>query len=280
MCLEPSAAADVDESRPPSVAPAEPERVAGLSAVLITLNEASRVASALASVRWAGEILVLDSGSTDATRSIAAALGARVLERPFTDYADQRNAALQEARGEWVLFLDADETATPALAEEIARALRAPGPVAGFEIPFRNHLGARWMRFGGLYPDLHLRLLRRAGASFTGAVHERAKVPGPTRRLEHAIEHRTYADHAELFRKVRRYAALEGRLRAARGEPLAALLLRVPWCLGRVLLLQSGWRDGWDGWVHAWAQGVYAWRVFRAAATAPRASAGAGGSRG
>jgi len=256
--------------RPPAPA-SGPERVPNLSAVLITRNEAARLASALASVCWAGEIVVLDSESTDATREIARQMGGRVVVRPFTDYADQRNAALREAREEWVLFLDADEAVTPQLAEEVSQALRAPGSLAGFEIPFRNYLGRHWMRFGGLYPDYHLRLVRRAGTRFVGAVHERAEVRGPTRRLKHPIEHRTYTNRAELFRKVRLYAREEGRLRAARGVPWLALLLRVPYRFGKVLLAQSGWRDGRDGWVHAWAQGVYAWRVFRAAATARHA---------
>jgi glycosyltransferase involved in cell wall biosynthesis len=256
---------------PPTTQPASangsapPEPVADLCVAVITLNEAARIGTALASARWAGELLVLDSGSEDATPDIARSLGARVVTRPFTDYADQRNAALAEAARAWVLFLDADETVTPGLAAEIARVLRAPGAVAGYEIPFKNYLGARWLRFGGLYPDHHLRLLRRSGARYVGRVHERVRVDGPVGRLAEPIEHRTYADRADLLRKVRRYAALEGRERAVRGESPLALLARVPWRFVQVLLLRSGWRDGADGWVHAWALTLYAWLVFRAA---------------
>lgn len=241
--------------------------MADLCVAVIALDEAARIGTALGSVNWAGESLVVDSGSRDGTPGIARGLGARVVAHPFADYADQRNFALAEAGREWVLFLDADETVTPALALEIARALREPGATAGFEIPRRNFLGGRWLRHGGLYPDHQLRLMRRGRARYVGAVHERAQVDGPLGRLAEPIEHRTYADRADLLRKVRRYAALEGRERAARGESPLALLARVPWRFAQVLILRSGWRDGADGWVHAWALTLYAWLVFRAATT-------------
>lgn len=246
-------------------APVPPEPVADLCVAVLALDEAARIATALGSVAWAGERLVLDSGSRDGTPEIARRLGARVVARAFTDYGEQRNAALAEAGRDWVLFLDADETVTPELAVEIANALRAPGATAGYEIPRRNFLGGRWLRHGGLYPDHQLRLMRRDRARYEGTVHERARVDGPVGRLTAPLEHRTYADRADLLRKVRRYAALEGRERAARGESPLALLARVPWRFVQVLLVRSGWRDGADGWAHAWALTLYAWLVFRAA---------------
>jgi hypothetical protein len=249
--------------------------VADLCVAVLALDEAARIGTALGSVDWAGERLVLDSGSRDGTPDIARGLGARVVSHPFRDYADQRNVALAEAGREWVLFLDADETVTPALAAEIARVLRAPGETAGWEIPRRNFLGERWLAHGGLYPDHQLRLMRRGRARWEGRVHERARVDGPVGRLSEPLEHRTYADRADLVRKVRRYAALEGRERAERGESPLALLARVPWRLAQVLLVRSGWRDGADGWAHAWALTLYAWLVFRAALGA-RAAAPAG----
>lgn len=260
---------------PPPSPGAYPGPVADLCVAVLALDEAARIGTALGSVDWAGERLVLDSGSRDGTPDIARGLGARVVSHPFRDYADQRNVALAEAGREWVLFLDADETVTPALAAEIARVLRAPGETAGWEIPRRNFLGERWLAHGGLYPDHQLRLMRRGRARWEGRVHERARVDGPVGRLSEPLEHRTYADRADLVRKVRRYAALEGRERAERGESPLALLARVPWRLAQVLLVRSGWRDGADGWAHAWALTLYAWLVFRAALGA-RAAAPAG----
>lgn len=250
--------------------PARPKatHAPAISVVMIVRNEAARIATALASVRWAGELVVVDAESTDATREIALGLNARVVTRPWTDFADQRNAALREATGNWILSLDADETVSPNLAAEIAAVVSSSTPFRGFLIPFRNFLGSRWMRFGGLYPDYHLRLFRREGATFEGIVHEQARVPGPIGHLRHPIEHRTYADRADLLRKVRRYAPVEGEMRAARGAILPALLLRVPYRFVRTLVFQAGWRDGRDGWAHAWALTLYAWLVFRAAARA------------
>jgi glycosyltransferase involved in cell wall biosynthesis len=246
--------------------------IPAISVIMIARDEAARIAAALASVRWAGEIVVVDAESTDGTAEIARGLGARVVTRPWTDFADQRNAALREATGEWILSLDADEIVSPELAAEIAAVVGAFDPARGYLIPFRNYLGARWMKFGGLYPDYHLRLFRREGATFEGAVHERVQVPGPIGRLRHPIEHRTYADRADLFRKVRRYAPVEGKARAARNTTrstvLPALLARVPYRFVRTLFFQAGWRDGADGWVHAWALALYAWLVFRSAARA------------
>ena len=149
-------------------------------------------------------------------------------------------------------------------------------PSREIETPRRNFLGARWLRHGGLYPDHQLRLMRRDRARWFGAVHERARVDGPVGRLAEPLEHRTYADRADLLRKVRRYAPLEGRERAARGESPLALLLRVPWRFVQVLLVRAGWRDGADGWAHAWALTRYAWLVFRAAAGARRGAGAAG----
>lgn len=232
-----------------------------LSVVLLTRNEAARLPDALAGVGWAEDLLVFDSESTDATPEVARRAGARVVSRRFTDFADQRNAALREARGEWVFFLDADERVSVELAAELQARAADPGGHDGFDVPRKNYLGARWLRHGGLYPDYQLRLVRRNGARFVGAVHERARLPGPIGRLQHPLTHHTYADREDLRRKVVHYAALEGKMHAAQGTSLARLLLRAPYRLLRTLVLRSGWRDGADGWIHAWAQWRYAWIV-------------------
>ncbi len=250
-------------------------RDASLGVLMIARDEAARLPRALASAAWADDILVVDSGSTDDTVAVARSHGARVLERPFTDYADQRNFALDHLDTDWVLWLDADEAVTPELAAEIAAVLAAPAgpavPVA-YEMPFRNHLGDRWLRHGGLYPDHHLRLFRRTAGRFVGAVHEVFTVAGPVGRLAGAVDHRTYRDTADLFAKVDRYAPLEGR-HLRRDEPLARLVARVPWRFVRTYVVQQGFRDGRVGLIHAWAQARYGWLVLRAARRARRRSA-------
>lgn len=242
--------------------------VPNISVVLITRNEAKILDRALDSVAWAPEIVVLDSESTDATREIAARHGARVFSRAFTDYADQRNAALEKARGDWVLFLDADEVVTPELGREIQRIVaRAwdPGDSVAYAIPFRNFLGTRWIRHGGLYPDYHVRLFRRELGMFRGRIHETLQIEGPRGRLRATIDHFTYRDAHHLLDKVERYAPQEGRARARAGESRWLLLLRVPFRFFQVYVLRQGFRDGKLGLFHATALTRYAWIVYRTA---------------
>jgi O-antigen/teichoic acid export membrane protein len=234
-----------------------------LSVVMITLNSAERLRQVLASVAWADEIIVVDAGSDDATLDIARAQGARVCERSFTDFADQKNAALALAKGDWVLAIDADEIVTPALAAQIRATLAAPGPCGAFEIPFRNYLGGRWLRHGGLYPDYHTRLFRRAGARFERPIHETVRIAGPLGRLSEPIDHFSYRDPAHLWQKVRRYAARDAAYHARAGSSPWLLLLKVPWRFVSTYLLKSGFRDGRLGLLNAVALTGYAWLLFR-----------------
>ena len=120
--------------------------------VVLTLNEEGRIADCLASVRSADEIIVLDSGSTDRTRELAAAAGARVESRPMTNFAEQRNFANSLARSDWILHLDADERATPALLGEIREAI-ASDLFDGYRVPTLNIIFGEALRHGGWYPS-------------------------------------------------------------------------------------------------------------------------------
>ena len=132
-----------------------------LTAVIITRNEAHNIGDCIAALRgWTDAVIVWDSCSQDETRQIAHEAGARVVVRPFDDYARQRQAALDSIDSEWVLFIDADERATPTLAQEVLKASR-DASCAGYSIPRRNFIVGREMRGGGFTPDYQLRLLRR-----------------------------------------------------------------------------------------------------------------------
>ena len=137
-----------------------------LSVVIITLNEEANLARTLASVAWADEIIVLDSGSTDRTREVAESFRAKFFAEPWKGFAAQKNSALAKATGDWILSLDADEEVEPALAEEIRTVLAANPSVAGFWIPRKNFFLGRWIRHGGFYPDPKLRLFRRGAGKF------------------------------------------------------------------------------------------------------------------
>ena len=161
-----------------------------LSATVIALNEAARIGPCLASLAFCDEIVVVDSGSTDAPADIARAHGARVVARAFDDFARQHAFADQQATGAWILSLDADERASPALQAAVRAIADAPlGAIAAYALPFQNHLKDVWLRHGGLWPDRHVRLFRKDACRYDlqQTVHETLLVEGRTAR--HAAVH-------------------------------------------------------------------------------------------
>lgn len=155
-----------------------------LTAVVITLNEERNIERCLKSLTWADELLVVDSGSTDKTRELAAGLGAKFLEHPWEGYGQQKNWALRQAAHPWVLFIDADEEVSPALRDEVQSFIANPGDFKGLEFPRRTRFLGRWILHGGWYPNVLARLALRGHASWTEpAVHESLSIQGPVRRL-------------------------------------------------------------------------------------------------
>ena len=156
-----------------------------LTAVILTKNEAEHIADCIATLRdWTDAVVVWDSCSQDATRRIAEEAGACVVARPFDDYGRQRQAALDSINSEWILFIDADERATPALAQEVLRASQDTS-CAGYWIPRRNFIVGHEMQGGGFTPDYQLRLLRRLAARYDlrREVHEVVILEGAEGRL-------------------------------------------------------------------------------------------------
>lgn len=221
-----------------------------LTAIVLTLNEEKHLPDCLASLAWAPRVIVFDSFSTDRTLAIAQAAGAQVRQRQFDHYAAQREAALQAAApATWVLFVDADERVTPALAQEIQAMLARP--VAGAWIPRHNYLFGRLTRHAGWYPDYQLRLLRRAGAHYdpTRPVHELVVLEGETVYMQAPFIHLNYETVREFIAKQKRYARYDAeRLRAegVRARPHHFILQPVRQFYWRWITLQ-GWQDGWHG---------------------------------
>lgn len=220
---------------------------ARLTAAIIALDERRDIRAAVASCRFADEVLVVDGGSSDGTQDLARAAGARVVERPFDDFARQRTFALEQATGEWVLFVDADERVTPALAAEIASAIADPKGFAGFAVPRRNMALGRWLdwHFGG--EDAPVRLVRRDGARLAPqGVHEVIEPPGPAGRLAERLVHLTHRSVAEVVDKINRYSTIEAAELAARGarrparRSIAAEFPRAFWRYWRSGLRKEG----------------------------------------
>ena len=178
-----------------------------LSVVLITKDEAASLPRTLASVGWAQEIVVVDSGSTDATLQIAQAAGARVFIQPWKGFGAQKNDAIAHATGDWILSLDADEEVSPELAREMQALLQAEPPLAAYRLPRLNHFLGWPLRHGGYWPDPKLRLFRRGAARFEQrAVHESMQSEGPVGQLRGHLIHRCYPTLAEYIEHMNRYS--------------------------------------------------------------------------
>jgi len=194
-----------------------------LSVAIVTLNEEETLARTLASVAWAEEIIVVDSGSTDRTAEIARSFGARVIEREWPGFAAQKNFAIAQCTGTWVLSLDADEELTPELQQELKTLLAANPPLDAYSLKRRNYFLGRWIKHGGFYPDAKLRLFHRAGTNGTPmfgerAVHETIAFDGKTGTLDFDLVHHSYPTLTVYIEHMNRYSSLGGEILAARGR--------------------------------------------------------------
>ncbi len=190
-----------------------------LSVVLITLNEAANLPRTLASVRWAQEIVVVDSGSTDATLQIARSAGARVFQEPWRGFGLQKNAAIDRATSDWVLSLDADEEVSSELAAEIQALLACQPSFTAYRIPRLNHFLGRPLRHGGYWPDPKLRLFRRGAARFQNrAVHETLETSAPIGLLKHPLLHHCYPTLQDYIEHMNRYSTIGAEMLVASGR--------------------------------------------------------------
>ncbi len=221
-----------------------------VSATVITLNEAANIAGALESLAWADEILVVDSGSNDATLEICRSYTSRILHRDWTGYVDQKNCAVDEAAFDWIFSLDADERVTAPLRQEIEAFRRADAARRGYRIPRVAFFMGRWIRHGDWYPDFQLRLFdRRHGRWQGGRVHESVRIDGEPGYLKGEIGHFTYRSLSDYLRRLETYsslAAADYRERGKLSTPARMLLTPVATFL-KAYLLKRGFLDGAPG---------------------------------
>ncbi len=259
-----------------------------LSACVITFNEAGRIRDCLESVRWCDEMVVVDSHSTDETRTIAAQMGAKVIERDWPGFGPQKEFAARAAAHDWVLCLDADERVSPPLRAEIMALRDAgfPGRL-GWKIPRLSWYLGRWIRHGAWYPDRCLRLYDRrygqwrsfedvgappAPAGYRSKAEPLAPVgartlkmfvhvelPQPPGRLRHDLIHFPYRDISDHLRKIDRYTTqIAAQLhKTGRRAGLADLIGRPLVGFIRSYWLQRGFLDGWQGLLVAYLHAHY-----------------------
>ncbi|MGE0448247.1 MAG: glycosyltransferase family 2 protein [Vicinamibacterales bacterium] len=235
-----------------------------LSVTIITRDEAEQIAGALASVAWADEIVVVDSGSADGTVEIARTVTGRVFVRDWPGYVDQKNFAAKQATGDWILSLDADERVSPELAREIQAMLQAPTHAAYRMRRATWHLG-RWIRGTDWYPDYQTRLYHRQAARWSGRyVHETLDVDGSVGTLDGELQHYAYRDISEHLETIDHYTTLAARqmYEGGRRATTAQLLLHPPLAFLRNYLARGGFRLGVAGLVVSVMNAVYVFLKF------------------
>jgi len=207
------------------------------------------------SLRWADQIVVVDSGSTDDTLRICRELGAEVKTTDdWPGHGPQKNRALARATGDWVISVDSDEWITPALRDEISRALASPNPHPGYAIPRRSSFCGRFMRHSGWWPDYVVRLFRRELARFTDDhTHERLVVNGRVGRLREPIMHEAIDDLDQMLDKMNAYSSASAlsKLQQRKKATLAGAVLHGAWAFFRTYVVRLGFLDGREGFILA-----------------------------
>jgi glycosyltransferase involved in cell wall biosynthesis len=232
-----------------------------LSACLITFNEEDRIEACLDALAFCDELLVVDSHSTDRTRELAAAKGARVIERDWPGHVKQKEFTIREARHAWVLCIDADERPTPELAREI-QSLREQGfpGRAGWDFPRKTwYLGA-FIEHGLWYPDRQLRLFdRRRGKWGGNDPHDTVLLDGERGHLVGDLLHYSYRDFADHLRTIEKYTTIMADGMHARGKRASPLQLFTHPAVRflRSYFLKLGFLDGWRGLLVAWLAAWY-----------------------
>lgn len=223
-----------------------------VSVTIITFNEADNIADAIDSASWADEVIVVDSGSTDATVEIARRKGVAVATRAWTGYVDQKNYAASIAANDWIFSLDADERIPPALASEVRTLLQGEPAQRGFRLPrVAFHLG-RWIRTTDFYPDYQTRLYDRRAARWQGPyVHESVGVDGPVGYLRSELRHYSFRDLNDHLDRINHYTTLAALQMHEAGRSAGAfdLLLHPPAAFLRNYILRRGFMDGIAGLV-------------------------------
>lgn len=232
-----------------------------LSVILIVKNEAERIRSCLDSVKWADEIVILDSGSTDATVSLCQKYTSRVMQTDWPGFGIQKQRALDLATHKWVLSIDADEILTPELQAEIQATLENPSS-DGYFLRRQMLLLGSPLRYGGWGCDWVLRLVRKDKAHFTpDLVHESLLVEGSTSRLTQTLWHASYPTLSSLVAKTELYSDLSAKkmqTKGRKGGPIKGAILGLTHFL-QVYLLRLGLLDGQKGLLFAL---FGAWQVF------------------
>jgi glycosyltransferase involved in cell wall biosynthesis len=225
-----------------------------LTVIIIAKNEAANLRICLDSVRWADEIIVLDSGSTDETIAIAKEYTDKVYSTDWPGYGIQKQRALEHATGDWVLNLDADESVSDALRQEITTAIQQ-NTADAYHSPILLYFYGKLLHYSWS-PKHHIRLFKREGAHYSkDIVHETILLPAQAKigRLRSGIQHHSVQDISHALQKMNVYSSYSAKMRKQKGQTpsLSKIILGTLWMFFRCYVIQGGWLEGKDGFVLA-----------------------------
>ncbi|MFI4849021.1 MAG: glycosyltransferase family 2 protein [Gimesia chilikensis] len=233
-----------------------------LSVIVIVKNEESTIRECLASVAWADEIIVLDSGSSDQTVAICKEYTEHVYETDWPGFGPQKNRALEYASNEWVLSIDADERISYDLQTEIKRVIQMPKRYDAYSMPRRSNYCGRYMKHSGWWPDHVVRLFRRGKAEFSDdLVHERIVVQGRVGKLKEPIIHESLLTLEQILNTMNSYSTAGAKMMAEEQQQasLCKAICHGTWTFIRTYFLRAGFLDGKEGFMLAIsnAEGTY-----------------------
>jgi glycosyltransferase involved in cell wall biosynthesis len=222
-----------------------------LSVAIITKNEAENLPHCLESVSFAGQVVVVDSGSTDETVRIASDFGCDVFVEPWRGFGPQKQFAIDQCINSWVLVLDADERIPGDTAQTIKNVILNPSiTAAGFSFPRKNFFQGRWIRHAGWWPDRIVRLFRKGQGRMTPAkVHESVEVKGLVETLDYPIEHHTESRLSNILIKIDQYSTLgaEESFKEGKTASIWSAVFRAKLTFLHNYILRCGFLDGSPG---------------------------------
>ncbi|TGN20720.1 glycosyltransferase family 2 protein [Leptospira idonii] len=226
-----------------------------VSCAIITLNEEDNIERTLKALDFLQDIVIVDSGSTDRTLELIKKFPAKVFQRKFDNYANQKNFAIDQTKNDWVLAIDADEVVSPKLKEEILSLFHEGSPdTEGFLIPRLTWYLGKWIRFGGFYPNYQIRLFKKSKGRFGGGiVHEKVELSSHAKPLKHPLFHFSYKDISDHLKFIDRYSSLfaEEEFRKGKSSSVTFAVLKGAFKGFYMYFIRLGFLDGKAGFVLA-----------------------------
>ncbi len=229
-----------------------------LSITIITKNSEKTIKKAINSAKFADEIVVIDSGSTDSTVNICKEFGCKVIKKEWMGFGKQKQYAVDNCKNEWVFVLDSDEVITKELQNEIANTLKKP-KYNGYKVARLNYFFGKAIKHCGLYPDYTIRLFNKKMGKFSDdKVHEKIIINTEIGTLKNHMLHFAYDSIEEFISKQNRYSSLNAKTNKIKA------ILNPPWTFFRIFVLKSGFLDGWRGYIIAKLYAQYTfWKYIK-----------------